>query len=74
MEEMIVTGLTTVLGLLAEGRGQGAAVGQSQHVAASFLGHLAGRLQLAVMMLDHCMDDIEDAFRKHTNIRVSFIF
>ncbi|XP_071491665.1 uncharacterized protein [Diadema antillarum] len=69
LEEMIVTGLTILIGVLTDGRGQGAAAVQSQRAAASLLSQLANHLQLAILILDHGMEDIKEAFRRHTNTR-----
>ncbi|XP_072178289.1 uncharacterized protein [Diadema setosum] len=69
LEEMIVTGLTILIGVLTDGRSQGAAAIQSQRAAASLLSQLANHLQLAILILDHGMEDIKEAFRRHTNTR-----
>nr|XP_054752848.1 uncharacterized protein LOC129258632 [Lytechinus pictus] len=70
LEEMIVTGLTVLIGLLSrDGRSQATTSVQSERAAACLLSKLANHLQLGIMMLDHGMDDIEVAFRKQSAIR-----
>ncbi|XP_041463364.1 uncharacterized protein LOC121414302 [Lytechinus variegatus] len=70
LEEMIVTGLTILIGLLSrDGRNQATTSVHSERAAACLLSKLANHLQLGIMMLDHGMDDIEVAFRKQSSIR-----